>query len=72
VNRLGNMVLLKKAANRRLGNAGWTTKRPKLQNSDLMLTKVAGDVENWTPTAIQERQTKLAALAVKAWPRKPS
>lgn len=71
VNRLGNMVLLKKATNRRLGNSGWTTKRPKLQASDLVLTQIAGSVDDWSPNAIQQRQAKLARIAVSAWPRKP-
>jgi DNA-directed RNA polymerase specialized sigma24 family protein len=71
VNRLGNMVLLKKATNRRLGAAGWTAKRPKLQASELKLTQMAGAVDNWTPDAIQDRQAKLAELAVTAWPRRP-
>jgi DNA-directed RNA polymerase specialized sigma24 family protein len=71
VNRLGNMVLLKKATNNRLGNTGWTAKRPKLQVSDLKLTQVAGAFADWTPGAIQDRQAKLAEQAISAWPRRP-
>lgn len=71
VNRLGNMALLKKSQNNRIGNKPFAAKKPVLQSSSLLLTEEVGKEADWTPSAVDERQSKLAELAVKTWPLKP-
>ena len=71
VHRLGNMALLQQGANGRIGNKPWTIKRPILSASDLHLTQEAGLAMTWDADAIEKRQESMAALAVKAWPRRP-
>lgn len=70
VTRLGNLALLSVARNGALGNQAFTTKKPTLAASEYALTKAAGAARTWGPKQIDERQKKLAALAVKAWPLK--
>lgn len=69
VNRLGNMALLQKGPNGRIGNKAFDIKKPILTGSDLLLTKQAGAEIDWTPTVITNRQARLAELAVRVWPR---
>lgn len=71
IHRLGNMALLTKGTNGRIGNKPWTVKRPILQNSELVLTREAADTLQWTVDAINDRQRELAALALEVWPRNP-
>lgn len=68
--RLGNMALLQKGPNGRIGNKPWSEKKPVLSASDLKLTKQAGQENDWTEEVINRRQEYLATLAVKTWPRK--
>ncbi len=68
--RLGNMVLLKKSENRRLGRRSFKEKKPKYAESSLRLTAQAGAKPRWTPKVIQDRQAELAKMAVEVWPRK--
>jgi Protein of unknown function DUF262/Protein of unknown function (DUF1524) len=70
-NRLGNHCLLKKTHNNKIGNKPWSAKKPILTASSLRLTKIAGRKTNWTQKEIAERQRRLAAYAIKTWPRKP-
>lgn len=67
---MGNQVLLSSAENNKLGNASFAVKAPVLAQSDLILTAEVADVVDgsWGPDAVQERQERLAKLAVKAWP----
>lgn len=67
--RLGNMVLLPKGKNGRIGNKPFTDKSPILKDSSLVLTKEVGESLEWTSKEISSRQTKLAELALKTWPR---
>lgn len=69
VSRIGNMALLSKGPNGRIGNKPWAVKRPILAASDLKLTAEAGAEATWTPAVIQQRQEKFAKSAVKVWPR---
>lgn len=69
VNRLGNMALLQKGPNDRIGNKPWKAKKPILEASELLLTKQAGSEQDWVKKAINRRQDKLAVLAVDTWPR---
>jgi uncharacterized protein DUF262/uncharacterized protein DUF1524 len=67
--RLGNLVLLRASSNSRLGNESFSAKKAILAESPYVLTNMAGNVESWTPSAIQQRQERLAELAVRTWPR---
>lgn len=69
--RIGNMALLQKGPNGRIGNRPWSDKKPVLSSSDLSLTQQAGDEDDWTKEAIDSRQSYLASLAIRTWPRRP-
>jgi hypothetical protein len=72
LHRIGNMALLQKGPNGRIGNRPFSVKKPILAASQLELTKEAGAESDWTTTVIHERQGELAKLAVGVWPRSPS
>ena len=66
--RLGNMCLLAKGANKDIGNAGFSVKKPVLAASGFDLTrKVAEDNADWTPDRIAARQKSLARFATTVW-----
>ncbi len=69
VHRLGNMVLLQKGPNGRIGNKPFSVKKPILEQSAFALTAEVGAEDDWTKTTIRDRQTTLAQLAGKVWPR---
>ncbi len=71
VYRLGNMALLSKGPNGRIGNRPWSDKKPVLGTSALSLTNQAAQEDDWTTEVIDKRQQSLAALAVRTWPRNP-
>ena len=71
VHRVGNLCLLQKGPNGRIGNKDWASKRPILAASLLQLTSEAAAYQDWTPKTIEKRQEDLAALAVKTCPRSP-
>lgn len=70
VKRLGNMVLLSKAANRRIGRRPFKDKRARYGESELKTTASVAKTSRWTPKAIRDRQDGLAKAAVIVWPRK--
>ena len=67
--RVGNMVLLTKTENDDIGNGAFETKKSVLKASQLALTSEVGRKGDWGPKQIDERQRKLAKLAVKTWSR---
>ncbi|MGA2768778.1 MAG: DUF262 domain-containing HNH endonuclease family protein [Candidatus Bathyarchaeia archaeon] len=73
--RIGNLTLLKSKLNADFGNAPFQTKRTEFQKSPLMITQMVYDLTNehtlWGPNDINERQRKLADLAVETWPLSP-
>ncbi|MCA1709198.1 MAG: HNH endonuclease family protein, partial [Actinobacteria bacterium] len=69
--RIGNLVLLRRSANIRLGNRSFATKQPILVASDLIVTRTVGEREVWTKEEIERRAVELAELAVSVWPRQP-
>jgi hypothetical protein len=69
LHRLGNLCLLQKGPNGRIGNKPFGAKKPLLAGSGFALTAEIGAEADWTKEAIKIRQKKLAALAVKVWPR---
>jgi len=68
--RLGNMVLMQASKNNEIGNKSFMTKRPFLQASPYLLTKMVGLKLDWDVKDIDERQIKLAEIAVETWPIK--
>lgn len=68
VHRIGNMALLQKEPNGRIGNKAWSVKRPILGQSKLELTKRVVEFSDWTSEEIEARQQELAKLASLAWP----
>jgi hypothetical protein len=64
--RLGNICLLT-AVNRRIGNAGFGVKKKVYAESELVLTQEVSQSERWTPTEVENRQKRLAKLAVAQW-----
>ncbi len=69
VHRLGNMTLLSRRPNMRIGNKPWAVKKPVLEASELRLTCAAGAEADWTKAVINDRQARLAEKAVLTWPR---
>lgn len=67
--RLGNMTLLPKGKNGKIGNKSFAVKAPILQSSTLSLTATVGQHTKWTAAEIAARQKTLAEKAVFAWPR---
>lgn len=71
VHRIGNLCLLQRGPNGRIGNKGWAIKQPILALSNFELTKDAAGEEDWIKDSIDQRQSELARLALSAWPRHP-
>lgn len=69
--RLGNMALLRKSENERIGNEEWVVKQPILSSSSLTLTQKAGSEPSWDKGVIERRQESMAEIAINAWPREP-
>jgi hypothetical protein len=69
VYRLGNMTLLKKTENRRIGNKPWSTKRPVIAKSSLELNKEIATTADWTKDVVVKRQEQFASWAPSLWPR---
>lgn len=69
LHRLGNMALLKKAENGRIGNEPFSTKKPILASSGLTWTQDAGAETEWTEAVIAERQERMSQHATATWPR---
>lgn len=68
--RLGNMVLIKKADNKKLGNGNFSQKKPILKSAPYQTTSMVAAYSDWTPENLEKRQKKLAIYALKAWPLK--
>jgi hypothetical protein len=64
--RLGNLCLLTQI-NRRLGNLSFTDKQETYAKSELLLTNEIARAARWTPSELEERQRRLAKLAVAIW-----
>lgn len=64
--RLGNLCLLTHV-NRKLGNKPYSDKQKVFQKSNLILTKAAGSYTKWCRDTIEERQKRMASLALSVW-----
>jgi acid stress-induced BolA-like protein IbaG/YrbA len=65
--RLGNLALLSKRVNKSVQNRYITTKAPHYDSS-YSFTKELKTATTWGPSEIDERQKRMAQLAVKTWP----
>jgi hypothetical protein len=65
--RLGNLALLHKRVNKDAANRFITVKSPHY-DSNYALTKELKGLTDWGPTQIDERQGRMAKIAVKTWP----
>jgi Protein of unknown function (DUF1524) len=66
--RLGNLALLRVTDNSDLKSYDFSQKKPIYAESPYLLTNMIAEVDDWTATAIDERQKQLAELAVQTWP----
>jgi len=66
--RLGNLCLMNKSGNEKLGDRPFVEKREKLADAPYEMTRMIGKLDDWTPANIEDRQRALAHIAVKAWP----
>lgn len=66
---LGNLTLLEKSANRRIGNSGYPAKCQAYAESSYAITRdiAAAAPEEWTVSTIAARQVRLADRAVHLW-----
>lgn len=69
LHRFGNLALLQKGPNGRIGNKPFSKKKPILKKSKFALTREIGEEADWTKEAITARQKRLAELAPNIWPR---
>jgi uncharacterized protein with ParB-like and HNH nuclease domain len=68
--RIGNLALLQQKINSDIGNAGFSAKKRFYKNSDYLLTSSLQKYDSWGIEEIEDRQKRLAELAVEAWPNK--
>ena len=66
--RLGNMVLLQAKKNVLIGNSPFADKRKVLKQSAFILTAEVGKMTAWKQKSINDRQARLADLAIQTWP----
>ena len=68
LNRIGNLVLMTAISNDKAGNKGFKQKVEFYKNSSFLLTNQLAEIKgNWDLKSIDNRQKKLAELAVKTW-----
>lgn len=68
VHRLGNLALLPNEANSSAGSDKFALKRPILARQPNVLTKEIAKSTIWGKDRIEQRQERLAKIALKAWP----
>jgi hypothetical protein len=71
VKRLGNLALFDRVLNEKSGNLPFADKVKALEKSNISMTREIATATTWGPGAIDERQKRMAKLAVKAWPLRP-
>ncbi len=65
--RLGNQALLRAQENAELKSSSFHDKKPVYAQSPYVLTNQIAEAAEWNEEAINDRQKKLAELAVKTW-----
>lgn len=68
VNRIGNLALLEKKLNHRLGSAPFKKKAPVYLDSEFHLTRDLAAMARWRSEEVQRRTAEFAELACFAWP----
>lgn len=68
--RIGNLTLMQAKSNSTAGNNGFAEKKKLYQNSQYHLTSMIMGFNVWGIREIEDRQKKLAEIAVKVWPYK--
>jgi hypothetical protein len=71
VSRIGNLALLMPGYNSKLSGKGFDVKKPTYAASELLLTKMIANYAKWEESEIDDRQKKLAKIAIKTWPLQP-
>ena len=66
--RIGNLCLLRTGDNSRLKSAAYSDKKPVFEKSAYLLTQQVAKADEWTTSAIEERQKELSNFALKTWP----
>lgn len=67
VDRLGNLTLIERERNRAAGNASFEKKKVAFVQSGIQITKDLASYQDWGVAQINQRQEKLAAMAVEIW-----
>ena len=67
VDRLGNYALLERGKNKAAGQQKFTSKKAVYETSQYRLTQQLAESDEWSPSAIQECQRRLARLAATVW-----
>ena len=65
--RLGNMTLLRKSQNNRIGNLPWREKKPFLEDSEYEINKEIVNYDDWNAETINARQERIATRGVRIW-----
>ena len=65
--RIGNLTLLKTKKNSDLKSDNFENKKNEYKKSEIQITKNLGDIQDWTPDAIKQRQTNFAEKALEIW-----
>jgi hypothetical protein len=68
VKKVGNLALMQAKPNAQIGNGAFSAKKAALAKEPFALTSEIATKNQWDVSEIIARQTRLAALAVKAWP----
>ena len=67
LNRLGNLVLLDDALNKKISNKPFAYKKNLYKKSLIKPNQDLQKYDEWTPKQIEERQKELAEIALKIW-----
>ena len=67
-NRIGNLALLSKAVNVKIGNKSFSKKKPAFKDCSFEYSQWISQQTAWTAKEIDRRQLLLAEEAVKTWP----
>jgi hypothetical protein len=71
VSRLGNQAMMDSKTNVRIGNSDFAEKRRHFEQSIIRLTQDIAAYPKWGIDEINERQAKMARLAVSTWRNEP-
>jgi hypothetical protein len=67
INRIGNLTLLSKTLNVAIRNGDFAAKKPRYQDSALLVTRDLLSYDEWDWEKVQDRQRRLASYAPQIW-----